>query len=771
MSETLFRALRWLISEKIGAATLLSIALAFGALYGVALGIAEGVRGLDQGLAVTVVALALSGGWVLGRSSVRGRTAAAILAVAGLIVIVFRVGRLGGDLLAIFRAAPPLLIAGLNWALSRGQVDLSPYWNVLTEALGILAGNIGVLFSRLNDFIVGAVNNSGFDPVGAALVWSAVLWALAAWAGWRLRRDRQPLQALLPALLTLTILRFNRPALSPFAAVVPLGATLLLTALTSYHVRELRWQRESVDYPEEVGRDVAIIAIPLALLLTLAAASLPLISFRDINDWLVKQLSGPIISFGPTRATPQPVAAPAFNADLSPGLPRSHLLVAGPEELKKDLALIIQVSDLAPAAPPDFHWRSVTYDQYTGRGWRVARNEVKDYAAGELINQTTSQSIRVVRQHVQVVNNQGGMLYVTGALLTVNQPYRAAWRTNDDLFGANVFSTDYEAVSRLPVFSDEGLRAASRLYPDWVTRRYLALPDSVPDRVLALARDLTATERTPYDRARALEGYLRQIPYSLDVPTPPRDQDVVDFFIFDLRRGYCDYYATAMAVMARAAGLPARLVIGYAGGTYDAENNRYFVTEADAHSWAEVYFPEVGWVEFEPTGGRPEIDRFTDSSPIIPQLPPPPAPEPAIKIDLRSWVWPTLFWVVGLAAVTFVAWAAADYWRLARMSPSGVAGELYRRLRRHAKRLGLPTRGGDTLNEFARTFAAQVDASIAQEVKRLVAFYAQASYSPHPPTADDKRRLLQRWPRLDRELWRRWAKHQLYIRPVQAKRR
>jgi transglutaminase-like putative cysteine protease len=81
--------------------------------------------------------------------------------------------------------------------------------------------------------------------------------------------------------------------------------------------------------------------------------------------------------------------------------------------------------------------------------------------------------------------------------------------------------------------------------------------------VLALARDLTATEPTPFDRARAIEAYLRTYPYTLDLPSPKLDRDVVDYFLFDLRQGYCDYYATSMVVLARAAGLPARLAVGY----------------------------------------------------------------------------------------------------------------------------------------------------------------------------------------------------------------
>ena len=162
-----------------------------------------------------------------------------------------------------------------------------------------------------------------------------------------------------------------------------------------------------------------------------------------------------------------------------------------------------------------------------------------------------------------------------------------------------------------PAFSHRrpapGGRAA--IIPDWVANRYLTLPDELPYRVRQLALDLTAVQPNPYDRALAIEGYLREFPYTLNLPAPPANRDVVDYFLFDLKKGYCDYYASAMVVLARAAGLPARLVVGYNSGLYDPQQANYKVTEADAHAWAEVYFPGYGWVEFEPTGGRPPIER------------------------------------------------------------------------------------------------------------------------------------------------------------------
>ena len=142
-------------------------------------------------------------------------------------------------------------------------------------------------------------------------------------------------------------------------------------------------------------------------------------------------------------------------------------------------------------------------------------------------------------------------------------------------------------------------------------RRYLGLPKVTPERVLALARDLTKNAATPYDRALAIETYLRKFPYTLDVEPPPSNRDVVDYFLFTSQMGYCDYYASAMVVMARAAGLPARIVVGYASGEYDASTAQYIIRMKDAHTWAEIYFPGIGWVEFEPTASQPLILRLS----------------------------------------------------------------------------------------------------------------------------------------------------------------
>jgi transglutaminase-like putative cysteine protease len=144
---------------------------------------------------------------------------------------------------------------------------------------------------------------------------------------------------------------------------------------------------------------------------------------------------------------------------------------------------------------------------------------------------------RLIRQEVTLNLEAEGQVYWTGILLRADTPLEVTYRARDaqdalvDLDQESVFAADliaaaaetdhYTAESLVLQPGEDALRQSRPVYPDWVAERYLALPDSVPERVRALARDLTASASTPYDRAVAIESYLRQFPYSLDVPGPP----------------------------------------------------------------------------------------------------------------------------------------------------------------------------------------------------------------------------------------------------------
>ena len=162
----------------------------------------------------------------------------------------------------------------------------------------------------------------------------------------------------------------------------------------------------------------------------------------------------------------------------------------------------------------------------------------------------------------------------------------------------------YTFVSRRSFATPEELRDASTTYPGWVTDTYLQLPDTLPQRVRDLAETIVANAPTPYDKATAVEAYLKTLPYDLSIPAPAFDSDGVDHHLFVVKRGYSDYFGSSLAVLLRVVGVPARMVAGYAEGEREAQVGGFVVRDRDSHGWAEAYFPGYGWIEFEPTPGR-----------------------------------------------------------------------------------------------------------------------------------------------------------------------
>lgn len=170
----------------------------------------------------------------------------------------------------------------------------------------------------------------------------------------------------------------------------------------------------------------------------------------------------------------------------------------------------------------------------------------------------------------------------------------------------------------------------------------MQLPDSLPQRVKDLAREITAEGSTPYEKMELLQAYLRQNFEYTNKPDLSRREsgDFVDSFLFEIKQGYCDYYSTAMVIMARSLGVPARWVKGYAPGTQPSEemmmrspgiSGNYTVSNADAHSWAELYFGDYGWIPFEATPGfdAPILLAEEDSVETL-------APEPAQETETAA---------------------------------------------------------------------------------------------------------------------------------------
>ncbi|MBE7549705.1 MAG: DUF4129 domain-containing protein [Anaerolineales bacterium] len=271
-------------------------------------------------------------------------------------------------------------------------------------------------------------------------------------------------------------------------------------------------------------------------------------------------------------------------------------------------------------SPSRSYWRSHSYDFYTGESWGQSDPTLTPVARRRRVYFEISPPLGSPQSSAQA--GQAGQQIVQSFTLAKDQPNLvfAAYRPAEIFIVAENLSRDsgdglrlpetlkagmtYSVVSYRPNFDPTLLRQASTRYPPNISQRYLQLPANISERVSNLAQTLTAPYTNNYDKVIALtEHLLTNYPYNFFPPPHPPRAEVVDTFLFEDRQGVCEQYVTALVVMARTLGIPARLATGYGSGDYNPLTGYYEVRLNHAHSWAEVYFPESGWVPFDPTPG------------------------------------------------------------------------------------------------------------------------------------------------------------------------
>ncbi len=384
--------------------------------------------------------------------------------------------------------------------------------------------------------------------------------------------------------------------------------------------------------------------------------------------------------------------------------------------------LLFRVSGGAPT-----YWRARTYTTYTGEGWDTVETELADFddlPGVEAISLTAATHEFKVSAATDTLFTGGlpaGFDEPAEALVSPDAPsdvLQVLFSEGREYFPTRV-NLSYRSTGLESTALPAQLREASGEHPERVRETYLQLPAGLPQRVRELAASLVAEEDNDYDRAAAVRDFVMQYPYNLDIEAPPPDVDGVDHFLFESQEGYCDYYASAMTVLLRAEGIPARYVLGYTGGVYNPSRNAYEVLELHYHSWVEVHFPGYGWIPFEPT--PPDAIEFGGG------VSAPPIVEEDIEdiefgeiledeeeelfyfpeSDQQSGRWlpllgSTLFvaLVIGLG-VFFRQW----WWTLGRLSR---ADELFGKMSRLGSMLGMPPRAEQTAAEYAAALAGEL---------------------------------------------------------------
>ncbi len=292
-------------------------------------------------------------------------------------------------------------------------------------------------------------------------------------------------------------------------------------------------------------------------------------------------------------------------------------------EIKKNTAVVMRVHvDGEPARAADMHWRGIALTSFDGRRWfkppsdhiALIPTATGEYflgnaalAPGEFVNLSYSVLMEPIATDAifvapRVVELRG---FFTPGVERAGSPQRSQFLMIDGTGtltnpARNEIRMRYEGVSRVPAVPPAKLRAATTDYPDEIRNFYLQLPRIDP-RVQRLADEVTARASNPYDKAATIESFLRTgYAYTLDVNMPP-GVDPLAYFLLQKRAGHCEYFASAMAVMLRAEGIPSRFVTGFLPGEYNDVGGDYIIRASDAHAWVEVFFPRYGWITFDPT--------------------------------------------------------------------------------------------------------------------------------------------------------------------------
>ncbi|MEX2610775.1 MAG: transglutaminaseTgpA domain-containing protein [Gemmatimonadota bacterium] len=266
--------------------------------------------------------------------------------------------------------------------------------------------------------------------------------------------------------------------------------------------------------------------------------------------------------------------------------------------LESNPAVVLRVEfpDGAPGPAPSLYWRGRSYDRFDGIVW--SRTPRAGIGRGPPI---PPRGAEPVRQTIYAVPLEVPVLFGLHpvALIEARSRIRTFQEPNGDWRYAGGAAPVYEVVSADRSPHPARLRATTAANPPGGAA-YVQLPP-LSGRVLELADSLTAGATTDYDRAVAVQRWLRSdFAYTLELPATAR-QATLEYFLFERRAGHCEYFSTAMAVLLRAAGIPTRNVNGFLGGEWNTLGGYLLVDQNRAHSWVEVWFEGVGWVAFDPT--------------------------------------------------------------------------------------------------------------------------------------------------------------------------
>lgn len=476
----------------------------------------------------------------------------------------------------------------------------------------------GRLFFAFSDFFTRQPVN---DPIFFVALMSIAFWIISSWAGFALVRNQNYIGAVLPAAVGLVIIHNYDSGVAGrlwFLAFFAFIALLLLGRL-QFLQNKISWRERRIflspDNSVDLTSSMAVAAGLIIIIAWTVPASLSSMN-SAVKTW--NRVTKPWHEF--TERMENAVSALESPSGGKVGEFFGSQLALGRGFPLSDLVMFEVEAPQVPfeQKPPRYYWRGRTYDRFVKGQWYTSGTVREEYspAVTNPFNVNTEE-----KTPAHFVFNTGNtnfsLLYSPAEPIWVSRPGVTfavpaeegaedvvAWHAYPSLRGGETYQLD--AILSNP--NRQQLQDAGTAYPEWVANKYLQLPENFSPRIQELAKQITADAQTPFEKTILITRYLREnIVYSETIPEAPRNKDQLEWVLFDHKQAYCVYYASAEVLMLRSVGVPARMAVGFTQG--EADGNKYIVRRLNSHAWPEVYFPEIGWVEFEPTAGQAPLDR------------------------------------------------------------------------------------------------------------------------------------------------------------------
>ena len=613
-----------------------------------------------------------------------------------------------------------------------------PFWDWLTR----FNWEMYLFLARVSNWLENIVHLKAFqDPAWMTFILIVQAELMGAWFVWMLHRYRRLWLSALPLLLYIAFYGYTGQAEST-NVLYALIFLVCLTAMYYFENLQQQWQSRGVDYPESLWQDWSVAVVLMCALVMPLAYLAPKVAtpegWQEIHNWYEEvQRSAGNENAGLTSHGQGGQTGSIYIGERYLGAPDVGKIGA-PLPQSDALAMWIRSTDPTPR-----NWRAAIFSTYTGTGWEPAQETALDTPISYDPLQQIPLGFKALDQTFVLSGHYGGDLFSPGDPAEVFAQGLEIVKVQPD--GSTLLKGDisrYEIVSLVPNVSAERLRAGYANIPEDIAQTYLQLPEDLPERVKLLTRGLVIGKNNQLDQVVAVQNYLRStIPYDLNTPPPPEGEDVVDYFLFEAPSGFCTYYASSIAVMLRILGIPARVVTGYAAGSYIVQQGVFQVPGNAAHAWVEVYFGTYGWIPFEPTPAY-EIPFYAQAQMVV--APPQALPQQQAAHQI-FWLNAglTLLGLALAAGMGTIAWRAWQTRRMiARFTHHPVA-RIYLAIRYRLQTIGLTSSPARTPREFLSDAAIPLAAypRVGAYLQLCTELLEQAVYSSLAPDTEQVRAL------------------------------